>query len=207
MRSALLWKWSSASGPAQLVPEPLTEPVHFPRCFTPQGAAPRENGLGAAREVVLLPVDALDGGARGRLSAVLLVPDGCCESVRLAGARVAAGMHPVRHGDRLDLAGHELWVSTLCSGTEEPYGPEHGPDRHCFRVKAKLKAGEPVVLCPGVPHAACGVLYKAAAWRTVPACSNCGHEPDAPAWAPPGPARGMERRSLRELFARAARLA
>lgn len=190
MRTPLLWSWPRAAGPAQLAREPLTAPVSLAR----QG-----------RALVLLPVDESGGGTSGRLTAVLLVPDAFAGRVRLDRAPVGAGMHPLRHGAHLDFEGQELWVSTLCSGTEEPFGPEvHGPDRHCFRVKAKLKAGEPVVVCPGVPSAACGVIYKAAAWRTVQACANCGHAPGEPAWAPPAQAAGAERRSLRELLARAA---
>jgi len=193
VRTPQLWTWKPGSSPAELVRVPFTESVRVSIFAARRGI----------RAPVLVPVDAPAKGVGG-LVAVLFVPDAHAGTLHLDGARVGAGMCTLGHGAHLAFPGGEVWVSLLCAGEEEPYEPAKlGADRHCFRLKAKLKPGEPVVLCPGVPHAICGVVYRASAWRTARACANCGHDQRAPAWAPPAEP-GTERRSLRELLDRAA---
>lgn len=105
---------------------------------------------------------------------------------------VAQGLHPLRHTDQLDIAQQRLWISAEFAPLRTPYDPaSHGADVRCCLTKTKLRAGQDIVICPGVPGTRCGVVYKAQAWDAViqqnpqMKCPNCGYRPHESAWQPP----------------------
>jgi hypothetical protein len=132
----------------------------------------------------------------------VLVPDRLSGAISLNGSRLCGGMHPLRHSDRLDYAGRQYWVSASAKPEERAYDPRsHGEPLYCFRTKAPLQEGEPIVVCPGTPAKPCGMIYKASAWLRTLACHGCGYDPSQPEWTPPQTAR----RRLDELLKLAAK--
>jgi hypothetical protein len=120
--------------------------------------------------------------------AVLLVPAALQGAVLAGGRRAGAGMHLLRHGDRIDFAGQTVWISADSQAKEVAYDPAaHGEDTYCTRTKARLKPGEPIVLCPGTPQVPCGLPYRLSAWELALQCPSCKFDPKAPAWSPPPP--------------------
>jgi hypothetical protein len=112
--------------------------------------------------------------------------------VAVNGAVVAQGLYPLRHADRLDIARRRLWISAEFAPLRTQYAPaSHGADVRCCLTKSKLRAGQDIVICPGVPGTRCGVVYKAQAWDAViqqnpqMKCPNCGYRPQESAWQPP----------------------
>jgi hypothetical protein len=140
---------------------------------------------------------------RGRAIGALLVPDALAGGVAIAGVPAGPGLHALRHADRVDLAGHPFWISADTEPVECGYDPtRHGEDQRCLRTKTRLVAGEAIVVCPGTPAAACGGLFKRAAWRPTLRCHQCGHDPTARRWQPPRRGPGAR---LAELLALAKR--
>jgi hypothetical protein len=130
--------------------------------------------------------------------AVLLVPTALADRMTSNGVPLAAGMHLLRHTDRLEYAGRVYWVAASAEICEVPYDAAvHGDDLYCFLTKARLRAGEPIVVCPGRPGVACDAKYRKAAWEMAQAtntrfkCPRCGFEPGAGEWRPtlPRPSR------------------
>jgi hypothetical protein len=194
MRKATLWWMNSGAAPASL-------PARGPVALTRSGLLPLAEGAqpGAPR-VLFLP----SGAAPGYLG-VALVPAGLAEDVRLGGCRVSPGMHLLRHADCVDFAGITVWISASSSAEEAAYEPAaHGKDGFCARTKARLKPGEPIVICPGTPQAACGLYYKLSAWKLDLQCHGCKLKPSAAGWSPPAPASGSSLDALFQL-ARCAR--
>ena len=147
------------------------------------GAEPNVGG------VILQIVDPLDG-----VVAVVYVGASNGRLVALNGVPLGSGMHPIRPTDRLDVATDSYWLSEDLTPQRTCYDPEqHGPDARCCMTKARLQAGQDIVICPGRPGSPCQVIYKAAAWDAVMQssrgmkCPNCGYQPRQAAWSPPQP--------------------
>lgn len=135
----------------------------------------------------------------GDACAVLLVPSAAESRALVNGSAAPSGMHLLRHGDRVDVSEKTLWVSAGAAPEETRYDPQtHGEDVFCFRTKARLEPGEPIVICPGTSKTTCGMIYKASAWELGIPCHNCRFDPSKPAWHPPAP---KTRSHLDEFFA------
>ena len=141
---------------------------------------------------------------RGGIVGVALVPPELDRRVALNGALLPSGLSILRHADRLDIRPQTIWIAS--HGTAEPatYDPElHGDNQFCFLSKARLHAGQPIVVCPGVPGRRCSVLYQQQAWELAmqsPSrmhCANCGFRPDLAEWRPP---EIPERRTIDEIL-------
>lgn len=108
------------------------------------------------------------------------------------GIPVGPGMHLLRHADRLEVAGHRFWVSVAPSVKGAAYDPMvHGIDVFCYLTKARLKPGQQIKICPGMPGQSCGVIYKAEAWEMAMQseppmpCASCGYHTRTAEWQPP----------------------
>jgi hypothetical protein len=124
--------------------------------------------------------------------------------VCLNGVPLPAGLHVLRHADRVDVSPRSFWISTVTQVEETTYEPAvHGDDVYCFLTKARLSAGQTIKVCPGPPGTECGVVYTAAAWNLAMGaesslkCPNCGYRPDQAKWHPPGP---RNRKSLDDIL-------
>jgi len=133
----------------------------------------------------LIPVNSSSGAA-----AALLVPPRS-GSVARNGVPLPGGVHLVRHKDRIDYRGKSYWVAVEHDVRVVLYEPDvHGADVYCFVTKARLRAGEEIVICPGRPGADCGVIYRRPAWdmaresNTRFRCPRCGFDPGAGDWQP-----------------------
>lgn len=153
-----------------------SEPIHLTG-GQPQAITPR-----------LIPLTSASGAA-----AALLVPHSAGAITR-NGVPLPGGVHLVRHKDRLDYGGETYWVAVEHEVRVTLYEPDvHGADVYCFVTKARLRAGEEIVICPGKPGATCGVIYKKPAWdmaREANArfrCPRCGFDPGAGDWQPAPP--------------------
>jgi hypothetical protein len=127
--------------------------------------------------------------------AAALVPDAASGSIARDGIPLAAGLHALPHGARLELDGSTFWISSQSAHEETSYDPQHhGPDVFCFITKARLAAGDAITICPGTPGKTCGVIYKKAAWDMALQsprpfrCPSCGYDPRRSQWQPPRPA-------------------
>ena len=108
-------------------------------------------------------------------------------------------MHVLRHADRVALDGQAVWFAIAAAPDEVLYDPEiHGHPVYCHRTKARLKAGDPMVICRGKPKGDCGMMFTASAWSAGIACHSCGALPGDSGWTPPPSER---RGSLIELLA------
>ena len=144
---------------------------------------------------VLIPVverDGVDG-----VIAALVIPWGrgaaAWNEPAVNGVRVLAGMHLVRHADRIEVGDDVFWVAAASVPREERYDPSvHGEDLFCFRTKARFAPGDPLVVCPGAPDKACGMMVAKRAWDIGLACHGCGWDPSAPEWQPPRWARARQ---------------
>lgn len=133
---------------------------------------------------------------RGRVVAQLLVGPARSAPVRLDGLVVGAGMHGVRHGQRVEFDRAVCWVAGDPVPVERTYAPaSDGAEQRCLRTKARLVAGEPITVCPGTEARACGGLFKRAAWAAGLVCHVCGFNPSARGWRPPahGKTDGLRR--------------
>ncbi|MCR4411103.1 MAG: hypothetical protein NUV77_01610 [Thermoguttaceae bacterium] len=138
---------------------------------------------------VLLP-----GASEGL--ALLVTPEPLEGRLARNGQPVAAGIEVLRHADRLELADLRVWVSAAAVPVEAAYDPAiHGDEAFCARTRSRLRAGEPIVICPGTESTPCGALYKAEAWALGRRCHHCGRAPGAPAWKPPV----LEKETYRDL--------
>ena len=151
------------------------------------GAEPcaAEEGMDAAA-VTLQIIEPCDG-----VVAVAFVGPAAPAHVVLNGTPASPGMHPIRPTDRLDIGLDSYWLSEDLAPLRTAYDPQlHGPDARCCMTKARLKAGQEIVICPGRPGVPCQVIYKAAAWDAViqsnreMKCPGCGYRPGEPAWRP-----------------------
>jgi hypothetical protein len=143
--------------------------------------------------VMLLPT-----GPSGRTCGVALVPDESKASVLLNGVRLRPGMHVLHHADRVSLNGRAAWFAIAAAPDEVLYKPQlHGDAVFCHRTKARLTAGDPMVICGGTPEASCGMMFTAVAWEARIPCHSCGALPGAPRWQPPP---SEDRGSLTELL-------
>ena len=138
-------------------------------------------GSGTGRDSVLvLPQEVVHD-----FVAVAIVPDALHGHASRNGLPLEAGMQLLVHSDRIDLSGWTLWVSGDGAPDEVPYDEAvHGAGQFCLRTKAPLRAGDPVVRCPGTRSKPCGMLYRADAWRLQLPCPACGWDPKQPAWRP-----------------------
>jgi hypothetical protein len=121
--------------------------------------------------------------------AALLVPAGT--SVVRNGVPLLPGAHALLHADALTVEGRRYWVAAAIEVAVTQYEPAtHGENVFCFFTKARLKAGEAIVVCPGRPGTECSVIYKQAAWEmAIKAdvkfqCPRCGFDPTAGDWEP-----------------------
>ena len=146
-----------------------------------------------AGAVVLMHAESREAGA------VLFVPDDFTGSAARSRLVLGAGMHLLAHGDSVEVGGATIWLSAEPRPQRSQYDSElHGSDVFCFRSKARLNAGEPIVICRGTPQRACDMIYKEAAWEIGIPCHNCRFDPSQPSWRPP---QLHERSSLDALFA------
>jgi hypothetical protein len=129
---------------------------------------------------------------RANFIGVAMVPPELEERVALNGTPLWSGMHGLRHGDRLALNGHNIWVAA--STVVEPilYDPAvHGQGLVCYLTRDRLAPGESIVRCPGSNGKSCDVIYKKQAWdlamqATPPMrCPNCNFQPGEAEWEPP----------------------
>ncbi len=158
-----------------------------------------ETGLDASGSIRLLPLSAR---TPGEALAVALVPDRLAGAASRNGVPMEAGLHRLLHADRLVCGGRRVWVATSAEPERAPYDAQtHGADLFCARTKMRLAPGEPVVLCPGTPDRACGLISKAEAFDLPFPCAECGFDPRAPRWAPPAetPARRSSDALLRRI--------
>jgi hypothetical protein len=117
---------------------------------------------------------------------VALVPDATTGRVHLNGARLGPDLHVLRHADRVALEGRAVWFAIAATPDEVLYDPEtHGDPVFCHRTKARLKEGDPMVICRGTPEADCGMMFTAAAWSAGIPCHSCGAQPGDSGWMPP----------------------
>lgn len=156
--------------------------------------APDSSSRPGPDATMLLPTEP----ARDRCG-VALVPDASTGGVLLNGVRIGPGMHVLRHADRVSLNGQAVWFAIAAASDEVTYDPDvHGHPVYCHRTKARLKAGDPIVICRGTPQSDCGMMFTASAWSAGIPCHSCGAQPDEPGWTPPTSER---RGSLVELLA------
>ena len=153
------------------------------------GADTVDTAVTDAGAVTLQIVDPLDG-----VLAVAYVGESSGGQVALNGVPLGSGMHPLRATDRLDVGADSYWLSEDLTPQRTRYDPDqHGPDARCCMTKARLQAGQDIVICPGRPGVPCAIIYKAAAWDAVMQsgrgmkCPNCGYQPQQAAWSPPAP--------------------
>ena len=140
----------------------------------------------------------------GSACGVALVPDACTGRVLLNGVRLRPGMHVLRHADRIALDGRAVWLSIAATPDEVLFDPQvHGDPVFCHRTKARLKEGDPMVICRGTPEVDCGMMFAAAAWGAGLPCHSCGAQPGDPGWTPPLPERGGSLVELLQLAAEA----
>ncbi len=122
----------------------------------------------------------------GNRCGVALVPDAWAGGVLLNGVRLRPGMHVLRHADRVTLDGRAVWFAIAAAPDEVRYDPEvHGQPVYCHRTKARLKEGDPMVICRGTPAADCGMMFTAAGWNAGVPCHSCGATPGDVGWTPP----------------------
>ena len=161
-----------------------------------------EAGEGEAREgaVMIAPIRPLRQAV-----AAALVPDAAAGNISRDGIPLAAGLHELPHGARLDVAEATFWISSESAHEETEYQPErHGQDVFCFITKARLSAGDAITICPGMPAKSCGVIYKRAAWEMALQsprpwrCPSCHYNPKQAQWQPP---RQEPRKTLDDLMA------
>ena len=138
-------------------------------------------------EVVIQPLYPVAG-----VIGAMVVAESSSRRVSLNGVPLAAGIHLLRHADRVDIDQQTFWISTQATVEETTYDPAvHGEEVFCFLTKARLTEGQPIKICPGVPGNDCGVIYKAAAWdmamqsSTPLKCPNCGYRSGHAEWHPP----------------------
>jgi hypothetical protein len=153
----------------------------------PAAVAP---GAPSSLEVTILPSSRV-------APAVVIVPDDAPFVLRRNGSRLRPGLHALSHAHSIEFLDFTLWISAEGAPEEAMYDPErHEKEAYCYRTKARLRPGEPIVICPGVPEVPCGAPYKKAAWETGLRCHVCGFDPSRPRWCPPPRAK---ERSLDEL--------
>lgn len=131
---------------------------------------------------------------QGPAVAVILVPESYRYQAALNNVPLRAGIHLLAHTDRVDVAGRSFWISAHSLVEQAEYAPDiHGAHVFCFLTKARILAGEPIKICPGLPGVPCGAIYKADAWDMAMSpdsrikCANCGYRPDQEAWQPDMP--------------------
>jgi len=181
-----LWVASSGGEPARL----RIQEVGIRGSEIPGAVRVSEAGVESASgnetdwdAVLVLPLEATQGPV-----AAALVPEALDGIATRHGLPLEAGLHLLRHADRIDLAGWTVWIAGDGPPVEEPYDEAvHGAGQHCGRTRARLNPGELVVRCPGTATAQCGMLYRADAWRLHLPCHSCRHDPKRPAWRPPAP--------------------
>jgi hypothetical protein len=161
--------------------------------FTSTDGAPAHKTAAAAALSAsggLVTADAADAAAvlfaRRRAGHVGVLVVGLVAEVARNGIGCAAGVHPLRHGDRIVVGAQTIHVAADLTVASQPYDPaQHGDEQFCARSKARLVPGEAVVVCPGTPLARCGTLFQAAAWALGLRCHLCGFDPKAKPWQPP----------------------
>lgn len=123
-----------------------------------------------------------------------LVPDDLDSSAALNGVPLRAGLHVLRHTDRLDLNEHSVWFAAQSTCESTTYDPEvHGENVFCYLTKARLETGQAIVVCPAAPGKTCNAIYKQRSWElamkstTMRKCANCGYRPDDAEWKPSVP--------------------
>jgi hypothetical protein len=129
---------------------------------------------------------------RANFIGVAFVPPELDERVTLNGTPLWSGMHGLRHGDRLALGGHNIWVAASKVAEPVAYDPAvHGEGLVCCVTRDRLAPGEQIVRCPGAGGKACDVIYKKEAWdlamqATPPMrCPGCNFHPGDEQWEPP----------------------
>lgn len=154
------------------------------------GALAADNDDASYPGVTIQAIVPHDGG----IAVVFVNAQSSAELVALNGSPVRNGLHLLRHADRLDLAGRSFWVSAESSLRRTQYAADHhGAEVRCGLTKARLREGQAIVICPGVPGTPCGVVYKAQAWDAVITanpqmkCTHCGYRPGQSTWQPPIP--------------------
>jgi hypothetical protein len=152
-------------------------------------------------DAILQPVQFADD-----ILAVVLVPIRGTSQVSCNGVPLEPGLHPMRHGDRLDISGQTYWVASQATVDRVAYDPAaHGEDVFCFMTKARIKPGDAIAICPGTGGRRCGVIYTARAWDmamtpdSTISCPSCGYHAGQDVWSPQPRA---ERKSFDELLPR-----
>jgi hypothetical protein len=158
-----------------------------------EGGAPFGPGAGDPDREAARIVRWRDGDGRPGGAALLADPS----RVVLNGRRLWP-LVVLRRGDEIRVGSAGLFFTDESPLRVVAYEPGAGPAETCLRCHAPLRAGEPIVRCPG-----CGSPYMAQADRdpncwTFGPCLACGREPRAEfSWRPgpepqPGPAGPAE---------------
>jgi hypothetical protein len=177
--------------------------LHGPSWTTNQGTPATTS---RADTVLFSPVK-----PQGDVVAVALIPESLDRQVRHNRIPVASGMLPLRHADQIDVTDHTFWIAVSSEAERTEYSPSrHNADVYCFLTKARLKQGEPIAICPGIPTQSCGTIYKLSAWEAMLTqpdfhCASCGFDPTGPAWKPPAPRRTKRLEEMLELVFQGAR--
>ena len=105
-----IWHRKEAAKPAV---HDITNPVWFTKTAPLSSANPLGRGIGI-RPIV----------PRASFIAVVMVPSDLEECVALNGMPLWSGLHGLRHADRLDISGHNIWVAanTIETTAFDPVG-------------------------------------------------------------------------------------
>ncbi len=174
-----------------------------PVLLGPHAVPPRPARAGRLDDGVIVAPSRAASGAIG----AILVPVNLSGRVLRNRVPLRAGLHAARHGDELHIGEQLYWLASDLAPEEATYDPAlHGEDLFCHLTKARLRAGDPIVLCPGTQHAPCGLIQSARAWHAAAAaglaCSACGFRADAEEWRPPRRAEDNRLAGLLRLAAR-----
>jgi hypothetical protein len=133
--------------------------------------------------------------------AALVLPDSWRGDVFINGVIAATELIPLQHTDCIEIDGSPLWIAADSVPEETQYSiTRHDQEARCFITKARLKEGEPIVVCPGRPGKSCTIVFKRNAWQAALSsatkfrCPSCSFDPRMPVWrpTPPRPARSLD---------------
>lgn len=169
----------------------------IPFCLRADGTSPgsvRPEAL--LDEVIAMPI----GPIAGAICAIL-VPDGMAGTVWKDRLPLRGGLYLLGPGTELKVRDQLYWIAADTTPEQTSYEPgTHGEDLCCHLTRAPLSPGEAIVVCPGLPGVACGLLYRATAWRTAVesglACPACGYRQRDEEVSPRAPARDDRLSSL-----------
>ncbi|HUG93201.1 MAG TPA: hypothetical protein VML55_20335 [Planctomycetaceae bacterium] len=163
--------------------------------------AAADGNAAAGQAPVVLPLAGREGAV-----AIVLVPEALTGRVARNGVPLPAGAHLAGHADRLEHAGRQFWLAASAGVEHAEFSPgvHGGDDVYCFITKARLRAGDAIVICPGRPGAGCGMISRREAWEMALEssprfrCGSCGFDPRAAEFTPPA---ARQRKALADVEA------